>query len=180
MISKAVQSGVAPEKIAAALNMKLRDVKAMLNLLNGIHPEAADLLKEKPICTHAIYMLRRVAPERQIEMAELMVSLNNYTRGYAEALVLGTPKNQLVKPDEPKVKKGLSADEIARMEAEMESIEHDFRAVEQSYGENNLNLTVARTYVRKLLENSKVARFLSSRHAELLPELQTIAAMESF
>jgi hypothetical protein len=33
---------------------------------------------------------------RQIEIAELMVSANNYSKGYAEALLLGTPKDMLV------------------------------------------------------------------------------------
>src|SRR5687767_5137199 len=146
MIMKAVNNGVAPERIAAALNMHLRDVKAMMNLLNGIHPEAADLLKDKAIAPHAIWALRRVTAQRQIEMAELMCSLNNYTRSYADALVMGTPKAELVKPDEPKVKKGLTAEEIARMEAEMETVEHDFRSVEQTYGENFLNFTVTKTY----------------------------------
>ena len=36
-----------------------------------------------------------------------MVSANNFTKGYAEALVLGTPKDQLAKPNEPKKKEGM-------------------------------------------------------------------------
>lgn len=179
MIMKAVNSGVAPEKIAEALNMQLRDVKAIMNLLNGIHPEAADLLKDKPISPHAIWAMRRVTDQRQIEMAELMCSMNNFTRTYAEALVVGTHKSQLLKPDEPKVKKGLTADEIARMESEMETIEDEFRAVEQTYGENVLNFTVTKTFVKKILENARVLKFLSSRYPELLAEFQTIAALES-
>lgn len=179
MIVKAVNSGVSPERIAEALNKPVRDIKAMINLLKGIHEEAAELLRDKPLAQQVIYALRRVTPERQIEIAELMISLGNYTRGYAEALVLGTQKHQLAKPDEPKVKKGLSAEEITRMEAEMESVEKDFRAVEQSYGENVLNLTVTRTYVKKLLENSRVARFLATKHADLLAEFEAIVAMEA-
>jgi hypothetical protein len=179
MIMKAVKNGVSPERIATALNMHLRDVKALMNLLNGIHHEAAEMLKDKPIAPHAIWAMRKVTAARQIEMAELMCSASNYSRSYADCLVLGTPKNELVNPDEPKMKKGLTAEEIARMEAEMKTVEHDFRAVEQSYGDNNLNLAVARTYVRKLLENAKVLKFLSTRHPELLPELQTIAALEA-
>ena len=47
MIMKAVHNGVSPERIAAALNMPVRDVKASMTLLDGIHEEAADLLKDK-------------------------------------------------------------------------------------------------------------------------------------
>lgn len=37
--------------------------------------------------------MKRVTGVRQIEIADLMVSANNFTSGYAEALVLGTPKD---------------------------------------------------------------------------------------
>jgi ParB-like chromosome segregation protein Spo0J len=37
MIMKAVHNGVRPERIAAALNMSVRDVKASMSLLDGIH-----------------------------------------------------------------------------------------------------------------------------------------------
>ena len=91
MIMKAVQHGVSPERIAAALNLPLRKVKSSMSLLEGIHEEAVDLLKDKPVSANAIWLLRKVTAVRQIEIAELMVSANNYTKGYAEALVLGTP-----------------------------------------------------------------------------------------
>jgi hypothetical protein len=43
----------------------------------------------------AIRLLKKITGVRQIETTELMVSANNFTTGYADALVLGTPKNQL-------------------------------------------------------------------------------------
>jgi len=106
MITKAVNNGVNPERIAAALNMPYRVVLASMRLLNGIHEEAADLLKDKNIAPKAIRLLKKVSGVRQIEIAELMVAANNYFTGYAEALVLGTPKDQLVNPDEQKKKRG--------------------------------------------------------------------------
>ncbi len=78
MINKAVKNGVKPERIAAALNLELKQVLASMNLLEGIHPEAVDLLKDKPICPKAIGVLRRVTQIRQIEMVELMVSVNTF------------------------------------------------------------------------------------------------------
>jgi hypothetical protein len=74
----------------------------------------------------------------------------------------------------------MAAEEIARMEHEMEALERDFKALEANYAENMLNLTFVRGYVKKLLENSKVVRFLSIRHAEIYSEFQAIAAMEGF
>jgi hypothetical protein len=179
MIMKAVRNGVRPERIAAALNMPVRVVQASMRLLDGIHEEAADLLKDKNISAKAIRLLRRVTGLRQIEIAELMVSANNFAIGYAEALVLGTPKDQLANPDEPKKREGISPEDIPRMEQEMESLEHDLKAVEETYGENMLNLTLARGYIKKLLDNAKVVRFLNTNHSDILSEFESITAAES-
>ena len=69
-------------------------------------------------------------------MAELMVNANIFASGYAEALYLGTSRNQLVDSETPKVKEGLSREEIGRMEQEMESLEKDFKAIDEAFGEN--------------------------------------------
>lgn len=119
------------------------------------------------IVPQAIKELKKVSGVRQIEMAELMVSTNNYTRAYAEALVFGTPKNQMAEPEKPKARRW-RREEIAKLEHEMESLERDFKAVEQSYGENMLQFTLIRGYVKKLLENGKVVRFLSSLKTQAL------------
>ncbi|HEV3272804.1 MAG TPA: plasmid partitioning protein RepB C-terminal domain-containing protein [Candidatus Methylacidiphilales bacterium] len=179
MIVKAVKNGVTPERIAAALNLKVERVRGTLTLLDGIHPEAVELIKDKQICQSTIRLFKKVTPLRQIEMAELMVSTNTFTRPYAEALVMGTSKDQLAKPDKPKKVKGLSAEEIARMEQEMKAIEPNFKAVEESYGENVLNLTLARGYVKKLLQNAKVVRFLSSKHSDYFAEFELVVTMET-
>jgi hypothetical protein len=49
MIVKAVNNGVSLERLAVVLNMPLRVVQASMNLLKGIHPDAAELLKDKNI-----------------------------------------------------------------------------------------------------------------------------------
>jgi hypothetical protein len=150
-----------------------------MKLLDGIHKEAADLLKDKPICPKAIQLLKQVGCVRQIEIAELMVSANNFAAGYAEALVLGTPKAQLAHPEKPKVKEGLTPEDIGKMEQEMESLERDLKAVEESYGENMLNLTCARGYIKKLLDNAKVVRFLNANFHDIVPEFEALAIAET-
>lgn len=179
MITKAVKNGVRPERIAAALNLPLREVKAAMSLLDGIHDEAADLLKDKAVSAPAIRMLKKVTAVRQIEIAELMVSANNFTAGYAEALILGTPKDQLSKPAEPKKTHGMTREEIAKMEQEMETLERDLKSVEQSYGENMLNLTCARGYIKKLLDNAKVVRFLNAHYPDIFAEFESVAATDA-
>lgn len=178
MITRAVKHGVAVERIAAALDMDVKEIKARLNMLRGIHPEAIELLKAKQVSTSVFRILKRVSAVRQIEIAELLVSANNFTKSYAEGLFMGTPKDQLVDPQKPKTTT-ISPEEIARMEAEMESLERDFKSIEDGYAENMLNLTVIRGYVKRLLENSKVVRYISSKHQDLFPEFERIVAAES-
>ena len=179
MIMKAIKSGVSPERIAATLKLKVDRVRETMNLLNGVHPEAVEIMKDKQITRSAIRLFRKVTALRQIEMAEIMVSANNFTHAYAEALVMGTSQDQLTDPDKPKQVKGLSAEDLARLEQEMKAVEPNFKAVEQSYGKNMFNLTLAKAYVKKLLLNVKVVRFLTSKHADILSEFEAVAALES-
>ena len=179
MIVKAVNDGVSLERVAAALNMPVHVVKASMNLLKGIHEQAADLLKDKHISPPAIRLLKKVSGMRQIEIAEMMVTANNFFTGYAEALVLGTAKDQLVNPDEPKKKKGMSAEDIARMEGEMESLERDLKTASDNYTDNMFTLQTAQTYVKNLLKNDKVVRYLNTNHPEIYAEFEGIAATES-
>ena len=65
------------------------------------------------------------------------------------------------------------------MEEEMESLEHDLKAVEESYGDNVLNLTCARGYIKKLLENAKVVRFLNGNYRDILSEFESLTAADS-
>ena len=179
MIVKAVKNGVKPERIAKALFMPLHTVSTLINLLDGVNAEATDLLRDKHITAEAIRLLRKVSGLRQIEIAEVMVSANNFTKAYAEALVLATPKDQMLSPQEPKKKTGMTAEELSRMEREMEALEKDFKSIEANYSENMMSLTLGRGYIKKLLENSRVLRHLREHHGELLTEFETIAAAEA-
>jgi hypothetical protein len=179
MIVKAVRNGVRPERIAEALDMPLKIVQGLITLLDGINEEAAHMLRDKNISPKTIRLLKKVKGLRQIEIAEFMVDASNYSVGYAEALIVGTKPDQLVNPGAPKQKVGLSPEEVARMEREMESLGRDFKAVESSYTENMMNLTLARTYIKNLLKNAKVVRFLSTNYSEILAAFEDIVTAES-
>jgi ParB-like chromosome segregation protein Spo0J len=179
MILRAVDHGVTPEQIAKALDLDVSKIKASLNLLDGIHADAVDLLKDKPITASALRFFRKVKPTRQIDMAQLMVSGGNYTRAYAEALIIGTPTDQLLHGSKSKKEHGLSEEEIARMQKEMETLERDYRLLQDNFGENSLHLNATQRYVKRLLENTKVKRFIGNRYPEILEELQELTALET-
>jgi hypothetical protein len=56
----------------------------------------------------------------------------------------------------------------------MEILQRDLRVVEESHGNEVLNLVLARGYFMKLLGNVRIARYLNQRYRDIVPELQTI------
>ena len=62
-----------------------------------------------------------------------------------------TPPAQLVEPEKPKKVGGLSIEQMARMGQEMSLVQSRFKAVEQSYNRNVMNMVLARGYIAKLV-----------------------------
>lgn len=176
MIMKALQSGVPEDRIATTLNVDVGAIRMKRDLLNGICPEAVTLLKDRRITAAAIRELRRVTPMRQIEMAELMIAANNFSTGYAKCLVAGTADKDLVGADKSKLLPGMKPEDIARMEREMEVLGREFRLVEESYGQNTLNLVLAVAYLRRLLDNAGIVKYLAQHHGGVLAEFQKLVA----
>jgi hypothetical protein len=116
MILRAVEQGVTPEQIARSLDVEVEKIRRGLNLLDGIHPDAVDMLKDKPITEAALRIFKKVKEVRQLDFAHLMVSMGNYTAGYARALLIATPPEMLVKPHAPKAVRGLKAEDLSQME----------------------------------------------------------------
>jgi ParB-like chromosome segregation protein Spo0J len=90
MIVKAIERGVAEEKLARALNVDIKRIKTKRTLLDGVCPEVAEIVKDKSVDTEVFSLLRKMKPLRQIEAVELMSAMNNYTARYAHALLAAT------------------------------------------------------------------------------------------
>lgn len=181
MIVRAVERGVPEERIADALGLDVVTIRRRFRLLDGICPDAADLLKDTSCPMIVFDTLRLMAPLRQVEAAELMIGQGNFTAIFAKALLAATPEKQLVNIGKKKPK-GASAgtsEQIARMERELASLQSQVKSVEDSYGVDNLHLTVAKGYVAKLLSNARIVRWLAQNRQEYLTEFQTIAEIES-
>jgi hypothetical protein len=50
--------------------------------------------------------------------------------------------------------------------------------IEDSYGPDHLNLTIARGYVASLLRNPRIVDYLERRHGDILGELRRIVVTE--
>ncbi len=174
MILKAIENGVSSQRIARALDVNISSIRQKVNLLDGICQEAVDLLKNKHIATQAFKILKKMKPLRQVEVAELLVAANNYSMSYVKALYAATNRALLLDEEKPKKVDGLSAEQMLRMEREIEGLQKDLKLIEESYGTEMLNLVLARAYLLKLLDNARVVRYLSQNHADLLAALRTV------
>ncbi len=179
MIMRALKSGVSEEKIAKALDVDIKLIKRRRTLLEGICPEVVEMLKDKSVNPVTFDVLRKMKPMRQIEAAELMCTVANWTSSYAKALLAATKQDDLTKPDQPKKIAGITREQMARMEREMASLHQDFKQIENSYGDDILHLVVASGYLSKLVGNREIERYLSQHHAELLEEFRAIISATS-
>ena len=174
MIRRAIRNGVSEQRIAATLNVNIDTIKQKRDLLTDICPEAVALLKDRRASAGAIREMKRVKPMRQIEMAELMVASNNYTAVYTKCLVAASPPEQVLETERHKAPAGMEQKDIARLQGEMQNLEREFALVQAEYGQNMLNLVVVVGYIRNILNNAAVVRFLSQAEATMLAEFQKI------
>lgn len=65
------------------------------------------------------------------------------------------------------------------MERELAALQTQVKSVEETYGIDNLHLTVARGYITKLLANGRVARWLANHRQEYLGEFEKIAEIDT-
>lgn len=65
------------------------------------------------------------------------------------------------------------------MEKEMEALQKDMKRVEDSHGNQVLNLVLSRGYVTRLFSNARIGRYLGQHHADVYRELQTVAGASS-
>lgn len=175
MILRAIERGVSEERLAAALNVDIRSIHEKRDLLLGICPEAVELLKDKVIAPKTFRPLKSMKPVRQVEVAKLMNDSGVYTHSYALALLGATPVELLAHPQKPRRIRGLDADKMARMEAEMEGLQKDFQIIEDGYAIDVMSLTFAKGYVAALLGNVRVVKYLAAYQPDILREFERIA-----
>jgi ParB-like chromosome segregation protein Spo0J len=172
MIISALKKGIEASRIATVLGINVDRVHERENLLKGIAPEVADMLRVRMVSQDVFRSLRQMKPIRQIETVEMMISANCFTKNYARMVLAASRPEMLVQ--QKKRPSDVSAVDIARMEREMENLQHDYKQVEDTLGETMLVLVVAKGYLVRLLRNEAIAAYLTRYYADLLEELVSI------
>lgn len=175
MLLEALKTGLTEERIAAALDISLESIRTKRDMLNGICPEAVQILIDKHVSPKVFFILRKMKPVRQVEAAEHMVAGGTYTLPFAKAL-LAVTKPEMLECNGTSSKKLQATSTAARsmLEDENEFLLRDLKTVEESYGTDVLTLTVASGYLDRLLNNPKIERYMARNHADILQAIQTL------
>jgi hypothetical protein len=173
MIIAALKKGIEATRIAQVLGINVDRIHERENLLNGIAPEVVEMLKVRMVAQDVFRALRQMKPIRQIETVEMMISANCFTQNYARMVLAATRPEMLVEKKKKPATEVSSVD-IARMEREMENLQHDYKQVEDTLGETMLVLVVAKGYLSRLLRDEAISAYLKCHYVELLEELQSI------
>jgi hypothetical protein len=172
MILKALKNGVSEERIAMALNVNVGSIRKKRDMLDGICPEAIEILRNSHMTADAFAVLRKMKPIRQIEAAEHMAAGGTYTVLFAKALLEVTRPELLVEGPTSRKSDTKSAGARVMLEQEADFLLKDLKAVEDSYGTDILILTMSCRYIERLLENARVERHLSKHHPDILNALR--------
>ncbi|QHM74228.1 hypothetical protein C7M52_00151 [Mixta theicola] len=179
MLRIAVEAGVPVEMLSAALGITPTILSARFRLLDGISEEAVVLLSDKHVPRALFEVLKKMKPARQLEVINIMSTLNNYTRRFALSLLQGTPTEQLVKNKNSRIDTRDHKASIERLEREMAAVQIDTEKLSDDYGCNNLKLVIIKTHIKKLLDNAKVLHWLMDNNPEYLSQLKKISEIRS-
>lgn len=180
MIMKAIRSGVSEEKLARALNLDISTIRNKKCLLEGICPEAVELLKDKAVPEPVFRVLKKMKAPRQINAAMLMNDQNKFTSSYAKALLDATPANQLVNKGRPKKETPAILARQARLEEESLALSREIGSLKEQYGTAMIDMTSMQAYLKSLLGNEAVAKYLRELHGPIHDKFKEIAELDFF
>lgn len=176
MILRAAERGVSVEQLSEVLNISASSIRDKFRLLDGVCDEATAILADKPAAAGVFRLLRKMKPFRQIDAAQTMVNLGDYSIKLATALLQNTPVEQLIEPLAAKTASGAPIEALQRLERELAALQADTKLLEENYGPASLQLEIVKTHIGStLLDNAAVVRWLAKNKPDHLQQLQRIA-----
>jgi len=177
MVMRAMERGVSPARLAAALGIAPEAMERGFRLLSGICKEAVALLEEAPVPAAVFSLFRRMNPIRQIEAAELMIGQRNFSTKFVRAILAATPETERQRAPGTRISHA-SAKSMARLRREIAGLKEKMKTAQMDYGPDMLKLTIARTYLNSLLANQDVADWLNLNRPEYLKEFRRIGEQQ--
>lgn len=179
MIVRAFERGTSVQRLSLALDYSEAAIEARFRMLDGVCEEAVRLLADKPAGGSMFTVLRKMNHFRQIDVARTMVGLDNYSVKFAEAMLQATPVDQLAPNARAKVARAGASDTLQRLQRELSALQADSKVLEETYADANLQLAIIKAFVKSLLENAPVVRWLARFHHDYLQQLQLVAEIKN-
>ena len=172
MLLKAVESGVSVEKLCAVLGVTPDTLIGKLKISDGIAPEVMALLAEKNVPQTIFSVLKKLKFYKQIEMVNIMISINNFTRKFAMSMLHAVASEHLVAPKKDASRETDIRKNLERLEKEMASVQVETQHLQDEYAENNLRLVIIKNHIERLLN------WLYDNHQEYLSVLKQISGLD--
>lgn len=177
MLIKTIERGVSDELIARTLNIDLKVLRQKMKMLNGITKEVVEMLANKQVSKDIFRVLRKMKPERQIEVAQMMIASNKFTLTYANMMLLSSRKEELVESHKSKTTNDDLTD-LSVMQRELERLKENYKISEEKLADLKMGLVVAKGYVKKLLSNAAIVDLLENEQNEIYHTLKEICSIQ--
>ncbi|ESX05203.1 MULTISPECIES: plasmid partitioning protein RepB C-terminal domain-containing protein [unclassified Mesorhizobium] len=129
--------------------------------VNGICPDVLDLLRDAPVKTKIFGLLQKVLPARQLEIARLMVAMDRVRITYARLLVALTPQALLVEGFNLSTITTQAEDQRGAMVLDVGAVSLAVLSAAERHGQVGLELVAANRFFDRLMDNSRVVRYLA-------------------
>lgn len=110
----------------------------------------------------------------------LMNDQNKFSSYYAKVLLDATPVNQLVNKGKPKKETPAILARQARLEEESLALSSEIGSLKEQYGTAMIDMTSMQAYLKSLLGNEAVAKYLREFNGPIHDKFKEIAELDFF
>jgi ParB-like chromosome segregation protein Spo0J len=163
--------------IATALGLKKIAHRLKPSFLKQLDPKIAAAFDAGTITKACVQELTYVTPQRQEEIFSIMENYKDFTLPFVRSLVLKTPPNARTKnragAKNPWSRNEKNKSNLLKKLADTEE-KHDFYT--SLYRQYSINLLKLVIYARSLVNNERIAAYLSASHPAILATFQQVVA----
>ncbi|RUV32943.1 plasmid partitioning protein RepB C-terminal domain-containing protein [Mesorhizobium sp. M7A.F.Ca.MR.148.00.0.0] len=180
LLAKRLQGAKYEPGAAAHASKPFPGKNAGRHSVSGICPDVLDFLQDYPVKVKIFGLLRHVIPVRQLEIARLMVAMERVTFTYAKILVAFTPRSLLAEGFDPAMIANVSEDQLGAMTPELGELSSEFLSAVERRGSVSLELLAAGRFFDRLMDNSRVVRYLAHTFPGNFEEFHELSCGHAF
>ena len=178
MIAKAVKNRVSVKRIASALGISEKQILSDMNVTEGLDGKVVEILKTANVTSKSLRELKRVRNARQIQIAQMMKSSNNYSFTFVSSLVSASLPCDFHEGQRKTGKVRMDFSEIRTLEAASDSLEVRAKESLEKYHAQIFDLVTVIGFLRRLMEDDRINGYISRNFAGYYPELKKISENE--